>query len=221
MKKLLINLKQNNDITSKLLSQPIFINIILQDCPVGFQLDTEALSCKCSNELLEVGIENCEITNHTGLIHRAGTFWLSSLQNQTGIVVHRNCPYHYCKRESLRLDPTIPDTQCALNHSGILCGGCLANYSLTIGSNRCLLCQNNNGLSLILFFIAAGFLLVLFIKIFDLTVSNGTINGLIFYANIAWAYNSILFPPEVAANPFLQFLQVFLAWLNLDFGIET
>ena len=60
-----------------------------------------------------------------------------------------------------------------------------------------------------------------FIKIFDLTVSNGTINGLIFYANIAWAYNSILFPPEVAANPFLQFLQVFLAWLNLDFGIET
>ena len=208
-------------INFELLSQPIFINITIHDCPVGFQLDTETLSCKCSNELLEVGIEYCEIMNHTGLIHRGGTFWLSSLQNQTGIVVHTNCPYHYCKRESLRLDPTIPDTQCALSHSELLCEGCLANYSLTIGSNRCLLCHSNNGLSLIIFFIAAGFLLVFFVKILDLTVSNGTINGLIFYANIAWAYNSILFPPEVAANPFLQFLQVFLAWLNLDFGIET
>ena len=208
-------------ITSELLSQPIFINITLEDCPVGFQLDTATYSCECSSELVKIGIKNCEIKDHTGLIHRHGTIWIMSKSNQTGIVAHENCPYHYCKSESLPLNPTLPDAQCALNHSGILCGGCLANYSLTIGGNRCMFCQNNNGLSLILFFIAAGFLLVFFIKILDLTVTKGTINGLIFYANIAWAYKSILFPPETSMLPFLQFLQVFLAWLNLDFGIET
>ena len=208
-------------ITPELLSQPIFINITLEDCPVGFKLDARTYSCECSSELLRIGIENCEIRDHTGLIHRHGTIWIMSKSNQVGIVAHENCPYHYCKSESLPLNPTLPDTQCALNHSGILCGGCLANYSLTIGGNRCMFCQNNNGLSLILFFIAAGFLLVFFIKILDLTVTKGTINGLIFYANIAWAYKSILFPPETSMLPFLQFLQVFLAWLNLDFGIET
>ena len=208
-------------IHSSLLSQPIYINITLEDCPVGFQLDPDLLSCECSKELLGIGIENCKITNHTGLIHRYGTIWITAIPNETSVVAHEYCPYHYCKSESLLVDPTVPDAQCSLNHSGVLCGGCLANYSLTIGGNRCLSCQNSNGLSLIIFFIAAGFLLVFFIKILDLTVTKGTINGLIFYANVAWAYKSILFPPDIVRYPFLQFLQVFLAWLNLDFGIET
>ena len=208
-------------VVPELLSQPIYINITLENCPAGFQLDPDLLSCECSKELLGIGIENCKITDHTGLIHRYGTIWITARPNETSVVAHEYCPYHYYKSESLLVDPTVPDTQCAQNHSGVLCGGCLANYSLMIGGNRCLFCQNNNGLSLIIFFIAAGFLLVFFIKILDLTVTKGTINGLIFYANIAWAYKSILFPPDIVRYPFLQFLQVFLAWLNLDFGIET
>ena len=215
------NKKAKLDVRPGLLSQPIYINITLENCPVGFQLDPNSLSCECSKKLLGIGIENCKITDHTGLIHRYGTIWITARPNETSVVAHEYCPYHYCKSESLLVDPTVPDTQCSLNHSGVLCGGCLAHYSLTIGGNRCLSCQNSNGLSLIIFFIAAGFLLVFLIKVLDLTVTKGTINGLIFYANIAWAYKSILFPPDIVRYPFLQFLQVFLAWLNLDFGIET
>ena len=82
-------------------------------------------------------------------------------------------------------------------------------------------CQDNRGLVLLVFFIAAGFLLVFFLKILDLTVTKGTINGLILYANIVWAYQSLLFPPQKWTNPGIQIEKVFIAWLNLDFGIET
>ena len=58
-----------------------------------------------------------------------------------------------------------------------------------------------------------------FIKILNLTVSQGTINGLIFYANIVAANRSILFPAHY--GKLLSFLSVFISWLNLDLGIET
>ena len=45
----------------------------------------------------------------------------------------------------------------------------------------------------------------------------GTLNGLIFYANIIRA-NTATFLPNKTADTFLSW---FIAWLNLDVGIET
>ncbi len=45
------------------------------------------------------------------------------------------------------------------------------------------------------------------------------INGVVFYANIIWVYENIFFPQETTG--LLLFLRIFIAWLNLDFGIET
>ena len=44
----------------------------------------------------------------------------------------------------------------------------------------------------------------------------GTINGLIFFANIIGTNSSIFLPPESTVV-----LRVFIAWLNLDLGIDT
>ena len=60
-----------------------------------------------------------------------------------------------------------------------------------------------------------------FISAFNFTVTQGMINGLIFYANIVWTYQSIFFLQELISNPVLTFLKIFIAWINLDFGIET
>ena len=56
---------------------------------------------------------------------------------------------------------------------------------------------------------------------FNLTVTQGMINGLIFYANIVWTYQRILFSQQVESNFALAFLRTMMAWLNLDFGIQT
>ena len=53
----------------------------------------------------------------------------------------------------------------------------------------------------------------------NLTVTQGMINGLIFYANIIWAYQNIL--PLSDFGKELVVHKTFIAWLNLDFGIET
>lgn len=60
------------------------------------------------------------------------------------------------------------------------------------------------------------FALVFLLTAWDLTVAEGTINGLIFYANTIHV-NQATFFPQAKSNP----LAVFIAWLNLDLGIET
>ena len=114
-------------------------------------------------------------------------------ENSTGVFVHKYCPFGYCDPQQVTVDLTNPDTQCAFNRSGILCGACKQGYSTALGSSKCLQCSNDY-LALLLVFGVAGILLVLFIKLLDLTVAHGMINGLIFYANIVWANQSILFP---------------------------
>ena len=109
-----------------------------------------------------------------------------------------------------------PDEQCALSHSGVLCGSCQQNLSHVLGSSNCNECSSHF-LLLIPIFIVVGIVLVVFLMLFNLTVSVGTINGLIFYANIVRANQAIFFP--LGTNN--EFLSIFIAWLNLDLGIET
>ena len=49
-----------------------------------------------------------------------------------------------------------------------------------------------------------------------MTVAVGTLNGLIFYANVVYANKSILLPFQGTS-----FVTVFVSWLNLEFGFDT
>ena len=215
-----------------LLTTPIFINITILPCPLGFKLKGDQPTCLCTDKL-DIAAINCTVINGTGLVYRSGTVWVSHSNHSDdsgtdGVLVNEYCPYDYCKVDDIAVDLYHPDTQCAFNHSGILCGGCPSgsNHSLALGSSQCLPCTNDGHMALLLFFITAGFALVFFIKILDLTVARGTINGLIFYANIIWINQSTFFPSgDLKINPaslqLMRVLKVFVAWLNLDFGIET
>ena len=98
--------------------------------------------------------------------------------------------------------------QCALKD----CGGCKHNFILALGSNNCIQCHEFSYLALIIPFAAAGFGLVALLMVLNLTVSIGTINGLIFYASIV----KTTFPTGS-----ILVLSQFITWLNLDLGIET
>ena len=201
-----------------LLITPIFINISLLPCPAGFNLSGDPPSCICDKTLTKNGIA-CNITNHTGYVYRSGTVWVSVPTDvMKGVIVHKYC--QYCDTMMTPLDLRHPDTQCLFNHSGTLCGGCLPGLSLALGSSRCLSCSNSY-IALLIVFMLAGILLVLLINVLNLTVSQGTINGLIFYVNIIWVNKSILFPTVQENSRATLILKVFIAWLNLDLGIET
>ena len=111
----------------------------------------------------------------------------------------------------------ITDSPCFYDKRGTRCGACRTNYSLVLGSSRCSQCSNIY-LLLLLPFALAGPLLLIFLLKCNLTVSTGHINGIIFYANIVHVNETIFFPTHDTAY---KVFSVFIAWLNLDFGIET
>ena len=197
---------------------PVYVSVQLLDCPPGFTL-TNQQRCDC-NEIILTNFLTCKITDQT--VSRHGNIWVNATfsgNTSNGVIVHKHCPFEYCKPEQLDVNLTHPETQCAFDHYGTLCGACKPNFSLALGSSQCLPNCSNRYLFLLIVFIFAGFALVFFVKILNLTVSQGTINGLIFYANIVAANRSIFFPAQ--HNNFLSFLSVFISWLNLDLGIET
>ena len=61
-----------------------------------------------------------------------------------------------------------------------------------------------------------GVALIAVIFLFRLTVSLGTLSGLLFYANIIQANHQAYFPRTT-----INFFTTFMSWLNLDLGIET
>ncbi len=207
-------------IRDTLLHQNINLDLKMDDCPLGFVLrKTPPRVCSCHPRLEGRGVRVCTIHNHTGYVYRHGTTWISLTENKTDFVINQYCPYNYCQPENISIDLLSPNNQCRNNRSGILCGSCQGNLSLALGSPRCLHCENKHGFLTVGFFVA-GILLVIFLKILDMTVSKGIINGMILYANVVWGSKSVLLATKVP-HPTLQFLYTFIAWLNLDLGIET
>ncbi len=84
-----------------------------------------------------------------------------------------------------------------------------------LGGTRCRVCRNTS-LTLLIFFAAAGIALIVFLSLSRLTVASGMINAVILHANIVQV-NRQLFSPKSKVD----ILTVFIAWLNLDLGIET
>ena len=183
-------------------------------CPFGFNLTGNPPKCDCANHLKQPGV-NCSIDSQ--LVHRPAAVWIGNYSDD--VVIHSHCPFDYCKPEDNEISLHQQDEQCALNRSRVLCGACQVGLSLALGSSRCMQCSNVWILLFILFAIAGVLLIVLLLKC-NLTVSTGTINGLIFYANIIRVNHAIFFPPG-KIHLITQLLSVFIAWVNLDLGIET
>ena len=197
----------------------VYLNISLLPCPLGFTLLGQPPQCDCYPEIADNGVE-CRIINGKDIFKWKGSLWIGV--RGEGVTYSKQCPFDYCNRNSMKVISlrNESDTQCAFNRAGQLCGGCVEGYSLAIGSSHCIRCPNNHNLTLLILFAAAGFLLVLFVFAFNLTVTQGMINGFIFYANIVWTYHRIFFP-STDGNVAITILKTTTAWANLDFGIET
>ena len=191
----------------------IQVNVNMTGCPNGFQIDEEQASCVCADLLRRHGT-SCNAQD--GTVVRSPHAWIGYIHGD--IVYYPDCPYDYCKHteQRLNLSTAYPSSQCASNREGLLCGSCPANSSLGLGSSNCLQGCSNVYALLVIPFALAGIVLVLFLIIADLTISKGCLNGVIFYANIVWLNNNTYLPENCP-----MVLTIFLAWINLDLGVET
>ena len=196
-------------------------------CLVGFELNEseEGCRCVCDSQLFP------HFTNCLGeAIIRERNVWVTNLttnhaSNIHQYLIHPYCPFDYCHPPSSRVEislniPNGADAQCANNRAGLLCGTCKHNFSLSLGSSHCLPCSVHWYAVLITILIAAilaGIILVALILALNLTVAIGTLNGIVFYANVVYANNTVFLP---FTEPF-NFITAFISWLNLEIGFDT
>ena len=202
----------------------IRIHFLPCSCPIGLQiLGMTNCTCECHSDINQY-VEKCD--SHTGLLIKQpqSRAWISYINdtNLTGYLIYPNCPFDYCLSTSPPVDlnqPNGADAQCAFNRSSLLCGSCQPGLSLSLGSSRCLPCPSHWPALLIAITIAAiliGLALVALLLVLNMTVAVGTLNGLIFYANVVYANKSILLPFQET-----NFITLFISWLNLELGIDT
>ena len=190
------------------------INITLLPCPLGLVLDKLLGICVC-DDIINAVKPQCNVSWMPYPIKRSGNNWLSYNNKYNCIIAHTNCPFDYCNTSLISLNLNNTDLQCTHKRSGYLCGQCKPGLSVVIGSNECSKC-NNTSLFLLVLFALAGILLTVLLLKLNMTVSSGTINGLLFYANIVKLDNAVLLP--IGSIPLLT---QYIAWLNLDLGITT
>ena len=196
---------------------PAVLNITFDNCPIGFEKSNFTNECICDHRL-QMFSNSCNIDSQTLLRTGEMSFWVNaSYENEgfEGYITHPQCPLNYCTKKSRHINLNNPDEQCDSNHSGLLCGSCKENFSFILGGSQCKKCSNEY-LALLIPFALAGVALVILLFTLNLTVTTGTLHGLIFYANVIAANHQIFFSLDstIAAR-------IFIAWLNLDLGIDT
>ena len=190
----------------------ITVHITVMPCSTGFEQCEDR--CECDRRLHEY-ISVCDIDSRS--VKREGLVWLR--YDEEFLMIYKNCPLDYCETSNKNISLSHPDEQCANNRSGILCGGCQRNYSSGLGGSKCLQCTTSKYtfVWLTVLFAVAGVALVALLLLCNMTISAGTLNGLIFYANVV-SISGLTSLQNCSVSPLLS---VFIAWVNLDLGIHT
>ena len=200
----------------------IYFDFIVKECPIGFSMSSSQGSCTCSQSVSRENV-TCDINSRTITHNRPlwiGTYDTStpfnaSATNPNACIINEDCLL-YCSPNPVTFKLNDTDTQCVNNRGQRMCGSCIVGYSLLMGSNKCGHCHNNYMMiAWIALFAVMGVLLVVLLIALNLTVSVGTLNGLLFYANIVKLYE-----PVFSRKGALPVLSQVISWINLDFGFE-
>ena len=201
----------------------IDINFTECECPIGFDNNSTEQStceCMCSEDTAVANlIQNCTIENQS--FRKVTNFWIGyeNTTDSVGIILSKICPFDYCLPfDSVEINLNIPngaDVQCANNRVGKLCSSCKTQYSLSVGQTACAKCNPRWPLFttiIVLAFLLSGVFLIALLLLLNLSVTTGTINGLIFTASILSTIHP--FPENNCAT-------IIISLLNLNAGLNV
>ena len=186
------------------------VSVIIQQCPLGFSLIPDLGHCACtaafySNDLMQNAffkhVPFCDINKLTLVRPNTASSWagMFSYDEIETFGVSLVCPIYYCNCvPSLYFCSSDSDISlvspltgncnnsvslCLHQRVGPLCGSC-GELSVAFGSSECKQCTNWWLWTLDLY-VVAGPLFVYLLFALKLTLTTGTINGIIFYAQMA------------------------------------
>ena len=167
------------------------------------------------------------------LFQYLGNPWIGTLNTNNSFGITGDCPFEFCKqivhynsfvlvdgkymlRNSANRSEHVPI--CLSHRSEVLCGTCMESYSVVFGSRECYKCSNK-WLWTILLYVVAGPLLIYLLYALRLTLTAGTLNGIIFYAQAAnVGVLEVLLLYTDHHHALTRFILIFLSFLNLNLG---
>ena len=190
-----------------------FLHLTLVGCSNGLAKTNDKYGgrCKCLDVYEDFGCIN-------GSINRYADSWIGYTSDEKYGYTYV-CPSGFCN-DSLTTTTIITNLNvsspiCIGGRTGTMCTICPRGKSVVFGSVDCKSCSNWYIVT-ILFYAVCGLLLVAMLFLLQLTVRTGTINGLIFYANLLSTGFTLGYLLEV--NPNLYLLRVFVSFINLNLG---
>ena len=212
--------------------------IQMLDCPIGFELNVAKGKCVCSKLLHELSKSNpsyqpdCSISSEAdssiSTITRSDTEWIGIANLSNGTVVFGaalNCIV-YCRYKSGYNKLIVKDTNVAIadsgdlsnsvplcidNREGLLCSQCPPGYSVVFGSYECKQCSNWWLFTLIIYAVIGPLLIYLF-YVLKLTLTTGTLNGIIFCMQVLGFID-----PTSVDKKGINILDS--SWIRSDFGL--
>ena len=218
----------NRAISTALLSFPGDVptfqsEIILKQCPPGFQLNDNSGICEC-NPLIKTMNQNfrlditCDIQDSVINVPNLDA-WIGCYNNSGEhcevVGISPSCFPGLCNYSSADSHQWISGSAsiCIDSREGALCSSCAHGYSVVFGSNQCQQCSNW-WLFTIFIYAIAGLLLVAFLFAFKLTASTGTFNGFIFFGNM-WNSGPLEILTHHSQSVWATFSSKFVSFLNL------
>ena len=216
------------------------ISMKLSNCPLGFALMKGTCQCDYAvgnfSKAYQLSMQ-CDINMLSiSMSQLFGNPWLGTLYMKNSFGITGDCPFEFCQqivhyhsfvlvkgkymlRNSANRSEHVPI--CLSDRSGVLCGTCMESYSVVFGSRGCYKCSNK-WLWTILMYAVAGSLLIYLLYGLRLTLTTGTLNGIIFYAQ---ASNGSLigvlkeyYGTKSILRQLCTFCISFLSFLNLNLG---
>lgn len=182
-------------------------HVLMKRCPLGFEYSLDD-GCTC-NKLLSRHHVECH--SDRGLVTMPTDSWVGPVDHEK-VGFSKSCPEGYCNTNTEMVDISDPTSCCAHKRTGILCGNCQDKLSVVFGSTECKSCTSLWLLSICLYALAGvGLVIVLFLL--RMTVADGVVNGLVFYANVL-STNIMIFLDHKS----LIWLLRFISLINLDLG---
>ncbi|XP_064406412.1 uncharacterized protein LOC135351353 [Halichondria panicea] len=199
------------------------INITYRNCPLGTVINKTTGFCYWSSE-------DSTYNASDQTIQKPGLTWIG-YHNDTdtdskignGFIKFSYCPQLYCDYNviSINISETFdPDQQCRRDRTGILCGACRTPYSSAISSTKCVQCSDHSityRLLLLLGPLVVAVLALLFMLWCNVTITDGTINGFLFYTSMFHVSEELFLHPLQWSSA----LSSLVAWFNLYIGMSV
>ena len=190
---------------------------LLEYCPIGLQRKniSNKLTCTC-NAVLSLNGFICSISSREDVVlykQTRANFWLGMFNKN--LLFSDQCPLFFCNQQLAESGTTLPkitngnNDQCVDLHRGFLCSECPQGYSSVFRGLQCTKCHGPWYLISLVYAIV-GLLLIALLFLFNLTIVQGTINGISLYANIIYLYDDFL--QEHTGEPFYSIISI------LNFG---